>query len=248
MTGGTDWYMHLSSIAIDSDRFPTNVLYPFDQEILRNTERIDLTSAVTIFVGENGSGKSTLLRAICQRCGIHICQNQEPQRYLQSPYEDRLHEFIDVNWRDGSVPGSFFGSQTFHDFARILDEWAAADPAQLKHFGGASLMSQSHGQSLMSYFAARYRIKGLYFLDEPETALSPSSQVEAVRLIHRMALAGHAQFIIATHSPILMACPDADILSFDHIPLRRMAYEETEHYAIYKAFMADPMAYLYRGG
>jgi len=100
------------------------------------------------------------------------------------------------------------------------------------------------GQSIMSFFRARYRIKGLYLLDEPETALSPKTQLDLLALLTRMGKAGHAQFIIATHSPILLACPDAGIYSFDHIPVRPVAYEETDHYRIFKDFMENRQRYL----
>jgi len=93
-------------------------------------------------------------------------------------------------------------------------------------------------------FRARYRIRGLYFLDEPETALSPKSQLELLKVLKDMGEAGHAQFIIATHSPILLACPGADILSFDEIPVRKINYEETEHYLVYKNFMENRDKYL----
>ena len=130
------------------------------------------------------------------------------------------------------------------DFVQILDEWAASDPDQLKLFGGKSLVSQSHGQSIMAFFKARYQIKGLYLLDEPETALSPKSQLKLLDLITEMGSAGIAQFIVATHSPILLACPGATIYSFDHIPIQSVSYEETEHYKIYKYFMEDRHEYL----
>ena len=100
-------------------------------------------------------------------------------------------------------------------------------------------MTQSHGQSLMSYFKGRYKIKGLYLLDEPETALSPKSQLDLLELLQDMGRAGHAQFIIATHSPILLACPESKIYSFDRIPITVIDYEETEHYKIYKGFMEN---------
>jgi predicted ATPase len=96
----------------------------------------------------------------------------------------------------------------------------------------------------MSYFKARYQIKGIYFMDEPETALSPKSQLELLNVIKDMGQAGHAQFIVATHSPILLACPGAQIYSFDHIPVELIDYEETEHYRIYKDFLEDRQRYL----
>ena len=122
---------------------------------------------------------------------------------------------------------------------------ALPDPGQLKYFGGSSLVTKSHGQSLMAYFRARYQVEGLYLLDEPETALSPKSQLELLGLLDRMSRQGHAQFIVATHSPILLACPGATIYSFDRIPLEPVSYEETEHYRIYRSFMQDPTEYLY---
>jgi predicted ATPase len=98
----------------------------------------------------------------------------------------------------------------------------------------------------MSYFRARYQIKGLYLLDEPETALSPKSQVALVNLLREMSQAGHAQFIVATHSPILLACPEATIYSFDHSPVKQVDYEATDHYQLYKSFMQDRQKYLAR--
>jgi len=91
----------------------------------------------------------------------------------------------------------------------------------------------------MSFFKACYAIKGLYLLDEPETSLSPKSQVALLDLLARMTAAGHAQFIIATHSPILLSCPRATVYSFDHIPVAPIAYEQTDHYKLYKAFLTD---------
>jgi predicted ATPase len=118
------------------------------------------------------------------------------------------------------------------------------DPGLLKYFGGKSLMTQSHGQSLMAYFNSRLKIKGLYILDEPETALSPKSQLELLALLGEAGRSGQAQFIIATHSPILLACPGARILSFDAAPVRQIKYEDTEHYRIYNDFMANPQKYI----
>jgi predicted ATPase len=236
--------MHISQVSLCSERYPTLGCYPFNLPTFQRTHALEFSAPITIFVGENGTGKSTLLKAIARRCGIHIWQESDGYRYDRSPYEELFHEYIAVEWVAGSVPGSYFGSEIFRDFARILDEWAVADPGQLRYFGGKSLMTLSHGQSLMSFFRARYRIKGLYLLDEPETALSPKSQLALLQLLGEMSQAGHAQFILATHSPILLACPGAQILSFDSIPISPIAYEETEHYRLYKSFMENPDRYL----
>lgn len=236
--------VHLREIVLHPDRYPTDEQYPFNLAVLRGTPRLELHSPVTILVGENGSGKSTLLSAIARRCGIHIWEVERRRRYARNQYELALAQYLSVEWADGRVPGSYFGSDLFHDFATILDEWAVADPGQLRHFGGESLLTQSHGQSLMSFFRARYRLRGLYLLDEPETALSPFTQLELLRLLANTGGEGQAQFIIASHSPILMACPDATLLSFDGPAIAPIAYEDTEHFRVYRDFMTDHEAYL----
>jgi predicted ATPase len=231
--------MHLSGVTIHHERYPTRDRYPFNIKTLQETAALSLDAPVCFFIGENGTGKSTLLEALCRRCGIFIWEGMDRVRYEVNPYEKAFQRVIDVHWTNGAVPGSYFGSDIFRNFAQLLDEWASSDPGLLRYFGGKSLMTQSHGQSLMSFFRARYEVSGLYFLDEPETALSPRSQLDFVRLLGKMKAAGHAQFIIATHSPILMACPGGKIYSFDAVPVREISYEETEHYRIYKDFMED---------
>ncbi|MBU8847994.1 MAG: AAA family ATPase [Desulfobacterales bacterium] len=232
--------MFLKQVNIHSKKFPVLDFYPFNLKIFQNTEKINFNSPVTLFIGENGTGKSTLLKAIAYRCGIHIWQSEFNLRCKQNPHEENLYKAISAQWENGPVPGSFFGSQIFSHFAKNLEEWAINDSEMLKYFGGKSLITQSHGQSLMSYFQSRYKIKGLYFLDEPETALSPSSLIELLNLLIKISQQGHAQFIIATHSPFLMACPDARIYSFDAKTIEPIKYKDTDYYKIYKNFMYNP--------
>jgi len=235
---------HLKSITLQPEKFPTGEYYPFTLPIFHQTRQLSFDKPVTLFVGENGTGKSTLLEAVARACGIHIWCNQSGDRYQANRFEDQLYQYLSVQWSDGHVPGSFFGSAIFRDFAKFLDSWAASDPGLLKYFGGESLLTKSHGQSLMSFFHSRYQIEGLYLLDEPETALSPRSQLELLEIMGENSKNGHAQFIIATHSPILLACKDAVIYSFDHIPIRTITYEETGHYKIYRDFLTDREKYL----
>ena len=232
--------MHLTSVTLHPAKYPTREFYPFNLPAFQEAERIPFGRPVTLFVGENGSGKSTLLQAIARACGIHIWRETERRRFVPNPYEEALGDFLSVEWTNGKVPGSFFGSDVFNHFRQILDEWAAADPGQLDYFGGRSLMTQSHGESLMSFFRARYRIKGLYLLDEPETALSPRSQLGLLQVMREAGEGGHAQFVIATHSPILLAASHAVIYNFDQAPLRPIGYRDTEHYRIYRDFLQNP--------
>ena len=150
----------------------------------------------------------------------------------------------------GKISGDSLAPQEYHNpyrpisNRRSISVQHARFSGQLRYFGGHSLMNLSHGQSLMSYFRSRYRIRGLYFLDEPETALSPKSQLELLAVLTEMSRAGHAQFIIASHSPMLLACPGADIYSFDSAPVSRIRYEDTEHYRVYREFMENRERYL----
>jgi predicted ATPase len=230
---------HITRVALHHEKYPTDCHYPFSLPIFNQTKQLRFEFPVTFFVGENGTGKSTLLEALALASGIHIWRKREGVRYQVNPYEKQLGNYISLEWANGKVPGSYFGSEIFNDFRRIVDNWAASDPAQLQFVGGKSLMTQSHGQSMMSYFRARYLLKGIYFLDEPETALSPKSQLELLDILRENAKGGHAQFFIATHSPLLLACEDAQIYSFDHRPVRAIQYQETEHFKIYKRFLLE---------
>lgn len=239
--------MHLKCITLNTDRYPVRDTYPFHLAAFQQTKGLRFETPVTLFTGENGTGKSTLLEAIARRSGIHIWQAVEGRRIRRNPYEKKFCEYISVEWADGRVPGSFFGSAVFRDFARIIEEWAAADPGQLDYLGGRSFLTQSHGQSVMSFFRARYAIRGLYLMDEPETALSPRSQIELLEVLAAAGRAGNVQFIMATHSPILLACPGAVIYSFDRIPIAPVNYEDTENYRLYRSFMENREKYLGRG-
>jgi len=232
--------IYLKQVDIHSKKFPVRNAYPFDLKILQQTPRIEFNTGITLFIGENGTGKSTLLKALAIKSGIHIWQNEVNLRVEQNPYENHLSKYLSIEWENGPVPGSYFGSQIFSYFAKNLEEWAVNDPAMLDYFGGKSLITQSHGQSLMSYFQSRYKIKGLYFLDEPETALSPSSLIDLLNLLIKLNEMGHAQFIIATHSPFLMACPGSRIYTFSNTKIDPIAYKETQHYKLYKDFMNTP--------
>ena len=236
--------MHLTQVRIHSQDFPTRRCHPFDIPVLNQTPQLTFKKPVVFFVGENGSGKSTLLEAITRKCGIHIWD--KPRRHVahHNPYETRLADYVTVTWANGRVPGSLFRAETFRDFADFLDDVALCDPGRLQYHGGHLLNTLSHGEAILSYFGGRYHIKGLYLLDEPEAAFSPTSQVEFLKLLRRLEEGGHAQFIMATHSPILLAYPGAQIFSFDSSRVEEIAYEDTAHYRLYEQFFADRRAFL----
>jgi len=236
--------MHLIQVRIHNQDYPTQRCYPFNIPVLNQTPQLTFKKPVVFFVGENGSGKSTLLEAITRKCGIHLWD--KPRRHVahHNPYETRLADYVTVTWANGRVPGSLFRAETFRDFADFLDDVALCDPGRLQYHGGHLLNTLSHGEAILSYFGGRYHIKGLYLLDEPEAAFSPTSQVKFLKLLRRLEEGGHAQFIMATHSPILLAYPGAQIFNFDSSRVEEIAYEDTAHYRLYEQFFADRRAFL----
>lgn len=228
--------MHVECLHFRPEKYPARDRYPFHLPAFRHTPELDLNHKVVFFTGENGSGKSTLLRALCRNAGVFIWGGFSDL----TPDEEDFLRAVELRWSRDPVPGSFFSSETFFNFAQVADH----DSAMHEFFGPRDFGTQSHGQSLMAYFRARYRIRGLYFMDEPETALTPRGQVDLLRLLDAMSRDDHAQFIIATHSPILMACPGARLYSFDGPAIRPIDYRETEHYRFYRAFMENPLPFL----
>lgn len=236
--------MYITQVKLHSEYYPTDRYYPFNIPTLQRATQLVLKKPVVFFVGENGSGKSTLLEALTRKCGVHVWDKPKRRAGYDNPYADRLVDFIDVTWANGDVPGSLFRAETFQDMADFLDDAALCDPGRLVYQGGRILNTLSHGEGMLAYFNGRYHVKGLYFLDEPEAALSPASQIKFLKLLQRLATEGHAQFIIATHSPILLAYPDAQIFSFDEGHIEEVTYEDTAHYRIYKQFFTDRGTYL----
>lgn len=236
--------MYLAKVTVDVDRFPNRRYYPFNVPIFREPQELLFRRPVALFVGENGSGKSTLLDAIARRCEVQIWDKPRRHQAHNNPFEMDLKDYVAVAWADGPVPGSLFRAETFREFADFLDDVALCDPGRLQFHGGQILNLLSHGQGFLSYFRSRFQARGLYFLDEPEAALSPASQIRFLEVLQQLEAAGRSQFLIATHSPLLLACPGAQIFSFDGSRIREVPYEETSHFRIYHQFFASRSAAL----
>jgi predicted ATPase len=205
--------------------------YPFNLPAVRNLHSLELTKPVTYFVGENGSGKSTLIEAIAIKWGFNPEGGSTAFRFSTAQSHSELHDYLRlIRAPHRPSDGFFLRAESFFNVATQVDELGVTG------YGGTSLHKQSHGESFLTLMMERFRGDGLYILDEPEAALSPNRQLAMIARMHQL-VRDASQFLIATHSPILMAYPDATILSCDGDAIHEVAYEETEHYTVTRDFL-----------
>jgi predicted ATPase len=231
----------LSSIQVNTSGVDNSV-FPFSVPSLQNGVSLRLEKNVTFFVGENGTGKSTLLEAIANKCNFNLQGGNRNHHYNIEEELTPLAKFMKLGWRVKTPYGFFMRAESYFNFAQYLDEMQKEDFKTLEPYGGKSLNEQSHGESFLSLFTNKFD-DGLFLLDEPEAALSPQRQLTFLSIINELEQLGIAQFIIATHSPILLSYPGAEILNFDD-NIKPIAYEETEHFKLTKNFLNNPEAYL----
>jgi len=219
--------------------------FPFDRLPFLRTGHfcLDFDTAITIVVGENGSGKSTLVEAIAKAAGFPAIGGSQDHQPGFEGAENPLPQALRLSWLPKVSNGFFFRAESFFSLASYID-----DVADLQNYGGRKMHRQSHGESFLALFQNRLSTSGraLYLLDEPEVALSPTRQLAFLRLLRDWQQSGQVQAIIATHSPILMALPDATLLSLDGGLLHPVRLEETEHYRVTRSFLADPAKALER--
>jgi predicted ATPase len=234
---------YLLEVRLKRDRVPSFDQYPLSLPVARNLGTLELHPKVTFFVGENGSGKSTLLEAIAIAWGFNPEGGSKNFRFQTRGSHSKLHEYLTLS-RGVKRPrdGYFLRAESFFNVAseiERLDEEPSMGPPIINSYGGRSLHAQSHGESFFALFTKRFGGTGFYILDEPEAALSPSRQLAMIARMHELARS-RSQFVIATHSPILMAYPHAWIYQIDASGLRRVPYEETEHYVVARSFLGNP--------
>jgi predicted ATPase len=233
----------VSRVSLQRDKVDSFDRYPFSLPAVRGLSQIDLHPKMTIFVGENGSGKSTLLEAIAVGLGFNAEGGSKNFSFGTRASHSELHEFLRIaKGIRRPKDGFFLRAESFFNVATEIEN-LDAEPSPgtpvINSYGGRSLHEQSHGESFLALVTNRFRGDGLYILDEPEAALSPQRQLAVLSRIHDLVAEG-SQFIMATHSPILMAYPEASIFQLSAEGIEPIAYEDTEHFQVTRTFLANP--------
>ncbi|MFO1116941.1 MAG: AAA family ATPase [Beijerinckiaceae bacterium] len=231
---------YLKRIWLDPDRVADRHVYPFCIPLFRDAGfELTFDRAITIVVGENGSGKSTLLEGIAALAGYDQAgggkgyRPVDHSRSIETTAEPLGHA-LRASWLPKVTDGWFFRAETFFSVARYLDEAGS----------GADFLSHSHGEGFLRFFEERCQRPGMFIFDEPEAALSPTRQIEFLRLLRKMEMAGHSQTIIATHAPILMAYPGARLLHLSKHGLAPARLQDLEHFRLLREFVTDPATFI----
>ena len=227
----------LSSVGL-KDEYVQPGVHPFTTPLLKHGLNLEFSTPVTFLVGENGSGKSTLLEALAWAVGFNAQGGNKDNSYAEGVDGHTLGRALRLSWRQKVSGGFFLRAETFFNFATYLEEVGSTFLA----YGGKPFHAQSHGEAFLALFENRFE-DGLYLLDEPEVALSPQRQLTFLSILHQLASQKVAQFVIATHAPMLITLPGATVLSIEEGTLRPVQYRDTEHFQLTRDFLNKPERY-----
>jgi predicted ATPase len=227
---------YLKRVWLDAERVEDQSAYPFCLPFLKDEFSVTFDRPITVIVGENGTGKSTLLEGIAALAGYDEAGGGTGYRPVDhsgalEAMGGRLAKALRASWMPKLTSGWFFRAESFFSVARYLDR-AAIEANEV----APDFLSHSHGEGFLRFFEERCGRQGLFIFDEPESALSPSRQIEFLKLMKRIDQSGITQVIMATHSPLLMAYPGARLLRLDRGGLEPITVEETEHYRLMREF------------
>jgi predicted ATPase len=226
---------YLSEVSLKPSAMDQPQDFPFTLPVVRSLDRLAMHPKVTFFVGENGSGKSTLLEAIAVAMGFNAEGGSRNFNFSTHASHSDLHEHLRLVRGITAPRDSYFlRAESFFNVSSEIERLGVVDA-----YGGRALHEQSHGEAFLTLFMQRFKDKGFFILDEPEAALSPQRQLAMLSRLHDLVEKG-SQFIIATHSPILMAYPNAIIYECGEDGVHPVVYEDTEHYRVMHDFIANP--------
>jgi predicted ATPase len=236
---------YLKRVWLDASRIADRKAYPFCLPFLGDDFELSFDRAITIIVGENGAGKSTLLEGIAVLAGYDEAGGGKGYRPVDHELAieamgGQLSKALRASWLPKVTNGWFFRAESFFSVARYLDQ------AALEPFGGPppDFLSHSHGEGFLRFFEERCQKQGIFIFDEPESALSPSRQIEFLKLLQRMENSRISQVIMATHAPMLMAYPGARLLRMTKYGLEPVTIDQTDHYRVMREFCADPAGFI----
>jgi predicted ATPase len=235
---------YLRRVWLDRSLVRDGEVYPFCLPIFTDEFELAFESSITIIVGENGTGKSTILEGIAVLAGYDDAGGGRGYRPVDHSVAREqmgglLSRALRASWLPKITNGWFFRAESFFSVARYLDQ-AAYEVGEV----GPDFLSHSHGEGFLRFFEERCQRQGIFIFDEPESALSPSRQIEFLKLLRRMDDSRICQVIMATHSPILMAYPNARLLRLGKYGLEPVSVEQTDHYRLMREFCADPKAFV----
>ncbi len=239
----------ITSVSLNRDKVQYWGLYPFAIPAIKSMTAIAIHPKVTFIVGENGAGKSTLVEGIAVRLGFNPEGGSRDYKFATRDTHSELHRFLEPVYGDVKPKdGYFLRAESFYNLSTEIENMDEVslfyDQAILSKGLGGSFHTRSHGEAFLALAMHRFRGRGIYILDEPESALSPTRLISLLYIIHRLASELQSQFIISTHSPILMAYPESYIYKLDDTGISQVSYEETEHYCVTRDFLQNRDYYL----
>ncbi|MBQ8844786.1 MAG: AAA family ATPase [Clostridia bacterium] len=224
--------LFLKEVTLQRDKIEDFDKYPFNIELIKNFESLKFNKNVTFLIGENGIGKSTFIEGLAVCCGLNAEGGTENFNFATKETHSILHEYLKTNYIPSTRTRFFLRAESFYNVATEVDNLGVSG------YGENSLHNCSHGEAFLQLIKNRFTSNGLYILDEPESALSPSRQLTLLAIIDDLAKNNNCQFIIATHSPILISYRDGEILDLnDNFKVKK--YEDTEIYKFYKMYLEN---------
>lgn len=237
---------YLVKLEIKKSKNSHKETFPFSLPLFNKEFKIEFNKPITFILGENGAGKSTLLEGLAYSIGFNVLGGNKNHLYSDNANFDniKLADNMKLSWRLQTTKGFFFRAESFFNFTDYVEDMAVENgKSMFASYGGKSLKKQSHGESFLSLFKNKFR-DGIFILDEPEAALSAERQLSLITILIDLVKHNNCQFIIATHSPILIACPNSEIYEIDGNKLMNKFYQETKQFQLYKNFINCPDRHL----